>query len=123
MRFPIWSTLALLPVTVLLAVHGSFLALSYCASMLITFAYHASNEQQWRRVDHVFAYGVIGSNAWMTFETHSFAWTAVALAMVVISLRFYHLAKTRHDLYDWWHGWWHLAAGAAGWCFACGYLA
>lgn len=120
-RFPVWSSLALVPVVVVLASAGSWLAWVYAASLVVTLAYHVSRERRWRRLDHALAYAVIASNTWLALHTRSVAWVLAGLLLVVVALWFYRRAKLgRYNLR---HGLWHLASGAACLCFAMGALA
>jgi len=117
-RFATWSSLAFLPVVVVLALAHNLLALVYAASFVVTVAYHASRERRWRKLDHTLAWGVVASNAWLAIQTRSVAWTLAGLVLVVWSLWFYVGAK--RGRYSVRHGLWHLLSGTACLCFAWG---
>lgn len=117
-RFPVWSSFALVPVVVVLAASGSWLAVFYAASLAVTLAYHLSRERRWRRLDHALAWSVIASNTWLALHTRSIGWTALGLLLVVVALWFYR--RARRGRYDLRHGLWHLASGAACLAFALG---
>lgn len=114
------SSAAFIPVILLLARSGSPLALVYAASLAATLAYHLSSERRWRKIDHALAWGVIASNAWLAVNAVSMAWTMAAIALVVVSLLFYRSAKA--GSYHLWHSLWHVASGAACFCFAKGFV-
>ncbi len=120
MTFSTLTSMAFLPAVMLLAAVGSPLALIYAASFVATLAYHLSAEQRWRRVDHALAWTVIASNSWMSINTQSVYWTSLGLALVLVSLFFYRQAH--RGSYHLWHSLWHLAGGAACFCFALGFV-
>lgn len=123
-RWSLWSSFAMVPATWLLLFGGApVVAALYLASLAATLAYHASFERRFVRVDRVLAYGVIGSNCWMTLRSEDLSWTAFGVLFVLLALGFYHQAKQGRRTYDFWHSLWHLACGVAGLCFVQGYLA
>lgn len=121
-RFPVWSTLALLPATVGLLLARSGLGLVYLASMVVTLVYHASGERLVRRLDHALAYAVIAANTWMVFHARREAFAFLGIAFVLAALYWYRRACERPMEYDKAHGIWHFLCGAAGAAFVHGYL-
>lgn len=115
------STAALLPAMLILAFANSLLAAVYAASCIVTLAYHRSEEQRWRKTDHVFAYGVIASNTWMTLHSKHPAWALCGVGFVLIALVAYRDARRNPHRYDASHALWHVLSGFAGTCFALGY--
>jgi heme/copper-type cytochrome/quinol oxidase subunit 3 len=117
----ILSTFSLLPAARWLLDKGSALGLVYLASFAVTLAYHASYERDWRRTDHVLAYGVIGANTFMVVRAHSWRPPALGLVFVLLALVAYRDAKLNEARYDRSHALWHVLSGVAGLCFALGY--
>lgn len=122
MSFSFWSSLSLLPATLLLALHRSWLALIYGASLLVTLAYHASAERRFRRLDHALAYAVVGANTWMALHAREASKAIAGVVLVLFALSWYRRARTKPQEYDAAHGLWHLLCGAAGLAFVSGYL-
>lgn len=121
MTFSTLTSMAFLPAVLLLAHAGSALALVYAVSFVATVGYHLGAEQRWRALDQALAWSVIVANAWLALASRDLAWTASGLVLVAVALAFYRQAQ--QGRYHLWHGLWHLAAGAACWCFGRGYLA
>ncbi len=115
----------MLPAGLLLLVGGSWFAklmgAVYVASMLSAMAYHWHLERRFVGLDHALAWAVIGCNSIMCLETTKHAWSLGGIVLVAVALDFYRQAR-RGEHYDAWHSLWHLTCGAAGWCFARGYL-
>ncbi len=114
----VWSSLCLLPAAMLLAAQGSLLSLLYAGSALVSLAYHRARESRWRKLDYLFAWGVIVSNGVLAATSRSGPWACAGLVLVLVALRFYVLAKQFR--YARRHSWWHLASGAACVCFVLG---
>lgn len=121
-KLSLWSTLALLPATFLLAGSKSVLALVYAASFVTTLAYHASFETRWRKLDHLFAYGIIGSNTWMSLHAQLPAVAGLGIVLVLSALLAYFDARGNPERYDSSHALWHVLSGLAGACFSYAYV-
>lgn len=120
---PTFSTLscvAFLPAIGLLSQAGSWLVVPYVGALVAMLAYHLNAEQRWRWLDQVFAWSVIAANAWLAINTKSIRWTGMGLVLVMLSLIFYRQAH--RGSYHFWHSLWHLAGGAACFCFAVGFV-
>lgn len=117
----IFSTLALLPATRMLLEKGSVCGWVYLMSFMVTLAYHASSEKEFRRTDHVLAYAVIAANTWMAWATKAPLVTVMGIGFVLLALVAYFDARLHPARYDRSHAVWHVLSGAAGYCFALGY--
>lgn len=119
-KFPLWTCAAFLPVVYTLAVVDHPLALVYLAAFVVMSTYHHSRESRWRGLDHFFAWAVIASNGYLAVRSLHPWWTLAGVVLVLVALPFYRAARVgRYNLR---HGLWHLASGAACWCFAVGAL-
>ena len=119
----IWSSLALLPMAVLLLVHGSLLGLLYAASAAASVLYHWHRERRFSALDHTLAWAAIGANFWLAWHTRCWQDTLIGALFVLIALVKYQLAHAEPDYYDHHHTHWHLICGAAGLMLVMGYLA
>lgn len=119
----IWSSVALLPMSVLLLAHGSLLGLLYAASAAAAFAYHLYDEQRFSRVDHALAWAAIGANFWLAANTRDWQATLVGAGCVLLALKCYSKAKADPARYCEHHTYWHLFCGLAGVLLAQGYVA
>ena len=120
MTLSTFSSMAFVPAILVLAQARSPLALVYAASLAATLAYHLSRETRWRDVDRALAWGVITSNLWLAVCTCEPAWTLAGVVLVIVAVACYRAAHG--SAYHRWHALWHVASGAACWCFAKGYL-
>ena len=118
----IWSSLALLPMTVMLLAHGSLLGLLYAASAAASVLYHWHHEQRFYALDHVLAWAAIGANCWMAWRTCCWQDTLGGAVFVLMALVQYASAHVHRERYDEHHTYWHLLCGAAGIMLAKGYL-
>lgn len=118
-----WSSLALVPMAVLLLVHGSLLGLLYAASAAASVLYHWHREQRFYVLDHALAWLAIGANCWMAWHTRCWQDTLIGALLVLAALVKYADAHTDPTHYDLHHTHWHLFCGAAGLMLVKGYLA
>lgn len=118
----IWSSLALVPMAVLLLVHGSLLGLLYAASAAASVAYHWHEQRRFYTLDHVLAWAAIGANFWLAWHTQDWRNTLVGVVGVLAALVAYVDAHTRPHAYDYFHTRWHLWCGLAGFMLATGYV-
>jgi len=126
MRWTVWTSLAMLPASALLVFAGSvvsvFIGLIYLSSMVVAMGYHWYGEKRFVEVDHVLAWAVIVSNCIMCLESREPLFSTIGIGFVCIALGFFRAARRYPQFYALSHSLWHVACGAAGWCFALGYL-
>lgn len=112
------SCFALLPALLVLLERGSALAIAYLGALATSIAYHRSDEERWSKLDHAFAYSVIGSNLYMARET-PIGYVLAGSSAIASGLACYVLAHL--VTYPRFHALWHAFAGLGGFILAIGY--
>lgn len=116
----------MLPASALLVLAGSLasvvIGLIYLSSMVVAMGYHWHEEKRFVEIDHGLAWAVIVSNCIMCLESQEPLFSVIGIGFVCIALVFFRAARRYPQFYVSSHSLWHIACGAAGWCFALGYL-
>lgn len=118
----IWTSWALLPMSVLLIAHGSSLGWLYGTAAAVAHNYHWSEQQRFYRLDHALAWLCIGANCWLAWFTHNLWATIAGVFAVLLAVQAYRRAHVHPAGYDEHHTVWHIWCGLAGWCLAWGYV-
>jgi hypothetical protein len=118
----ILSSLALVPMSMVLAVQGSWLALPYFAAAAVACLYHWHREHKFVRLDHALAWVCIACNLWLAFHARHWSFPVCATVCILLAVDRYYAAHGGDELdYLHNHTLWHLWCGIGGIFLALGY--